>query len=279
MTVVVPAHNEASVIADNLRAILGDSGDNGIEIVVAANGCIDDTASVARSVSPRVTVIEIAEGSKIAALNAADRLVETFPVAYVDADVTVSGEALLALADAFDGNPDIMAGAPTLRVDLSRSDWLVKQYYRVWELSEYRRQAHIGSGLYMITERGRRRFAEFPPVIADDLFVLRLFQPHERLVLPEHEFTVSAPATFRAHVKRSTRIAAGNLELAELDSVASAPSGTRALLRRLARKPDLWPAFPVYVVGHLLPRLRASRSRRLGTPVAWNRDDTTRRYS
>lgn len=278
LTVIVPAHNEAAVIGDNLHRLLDGVEEGAIGVIVVANGCSDDTAAVAAAVSPSIRVVELEEGSKIAALNAGDRLVVDFPVAYVDADVAVTGGAMLAVADALVQGAGVLVAAPQMVVDTRRSSWLVRQYYRVWEHTDYRRRALVGSGVYVLSREGRSRFGRFPSVIADDLYVLRLFRPTERLSVTDATFTVMAPATFRAHVRRSTRIAAGNAQLSAFHSPADPVdgSGVRSLLRTVIRTPRLWLAFPVYVVGYTIPRLRARAARRRGVSITWNRDDTTR---
>jgi cellulose synthase/poly-beta-1,6-N-acetylglucosamine synthase-like glycosyltransferase len=55
-TILVPAHNEAAIIGDTLQSILGEINDDDRVLVVADN-CSDDTASIARSY-PSVEVLE-----------------------------------------------------------------------------------------------------------------------------------------------------------------------------------------------------------------------------
>ena len=100
MSVVIPAHNERTLIQRLLGDLTSGPLAASLEIVVVPNGCTDDTAAVAASIDPRVVVSSIAMGSKIAALREGDRVATVFPRAYVDADVTVTPETLLALADA-----------------------------------------------------------------------------------------------------------------------------------------------------------------------------------
>lgn len=277
LSVVIPAHNEASVIAEAIDAIITGVPEGQIELIVVANGCTDATAATARASSSQVHVIDLAEGSKIAALNAGDAAATVFPIAYVDADVVVSGSVLLDLVRELKRNSTLLAAAPEMRVDTSESSWAVRQYYRIWALTSYRQSGMIGSGIYVLTREGRARFEEFPEVIADDLFVQRLFSAEERLSYAAGSFTVRAPQTFKAHLHRSTRVARGNLELAALAGPAGAePSGAKDLVKRVAGRPSLWLAFPFYVVGYLVPRIRAKRLQRAGKPIVWNRDDTTR---
>ena len=47
-SIIIPAHNEASVIEVTLRSILACKLDRALQIIVVANGCTDDTAAVAR---------------------------------------------------------------------------------------------------------------------------------------------------------------------------------------------------------------------------------------
>lgn len=277
-SVIVPAHNEESLISDFIRRIETQDPEGLLEIIVVANGCDDATAERAAQTSARTMVLELDQGSKIAALNAGDAVATQSVRLYVDADVIVDGSALLALARAVD-TAEARVASPAFHVDTRRSSWLVRQHYRMWELSDYRRIGHIGSGIYALSPSGRERFGDFPNVIADDRFVQQLFLPHERITVREFGFTVEAPRTFSAHLHRSTRIAAGNLELPERLQRASQPGAeTRfgSLLKRALRRPSLWPALPVYAVGYVVPRVRARRLIARGKAVGWNRDTTTR---
>lgn len=287
ISVVIPAHDEAAVIGRLLAQLVGDVRSPGLEIVVVANGCRDATATVARGFGRRVRVVEIPEASKIAALRAGDRAAKAFPRAYVDADVRVSADALLALGHLLETPGGPLVASPRLQVDTTGASWFVRSHHRIWELTDYRQHDHIGSGVYALSAAGRARFGEWPDVIADDRFVQQLFRPDERATLDEHSFTVPSARTIRAHLRRTTRIARGNLELADastpVDEAAPAPepapspapSGDRAsnLVGRVARRPALWPAFAVYSVTATVPKLRAIRQVDRREEAAWARDD------
>jgi glycosyltransferase involved in cell wall biosynthesis len=279
MSVVIPAHDEERTLARLLEVLLADPRADQLEIVVAANGCADATAAVAGSFGGSVSVVTIDEASKIAALDAGDREAVTFPRAYVDADVVIDVPALLALADVLEPPGGPLVASPRLEVDTTGASWPVRAHYRIWELTDYRRSGHIGSGVYALAAEGRRRFGRWPRVIADDRFVQQLFRPDERATLEEHAFTVRSARTIRAHLRRSTRIARGNPELPdELQRATDGPSGDRTahLLRRVAARPVLWPSFAVYAVTSTLPRARARRLIAQRGPQAWARDDTSR---
>ena len=277
LSVVIPAHNEEAVIARLLRQLIDTDVDERLEICVVANGCTDRTVEVAAAVSERVQVISIDRSSKPAALNAGDGYATTFPRAYVDADVMVTADALLSVADRL-SKGGALVGAPRLQVDSRDSNRSVRQYFRIWELSDYRRSGLVGSGLYVLTEAGRARFDSFPDIIADDLYVLRHFAAAERLSLPDRSFTIAAPKDLRSLIRRQTRIAAGNYDLLRLfPDLPGGPGRSQSnLLERVARRPWLWPSFPAYVIGYALPRLRARRNENRGLTTAWGRDETTR---
>ena len=95
ITVVIPAHDEESIIRRALLTIRDGAGGD-IEVLVVANGCSDGTAARSREVDG-VQVIEICEASKIAALNAGSHAASGSPIAFVDADVSVRGADLLEL--------------------------------------------------------------------------------------------------------------------------------------------------------------------------------------
>ena len=107
MSVVIPAHNEERVLP-RLLASLADAR--------LANGCSDATADVARAAGVRV--IELAEGSKVAALDAGDDAASLFPRAYVDADIEIDARDLLAVADRLRDGPELVA-SPRRRRDRS----------------------------------------------------------------------------------------------------------------------------------------------------------------
>jgi glycosyltransferase involved in cell wall biosynthesis len=279
MSVVMPAHDEETIIARSLHSLVASDAKGRLEIVVVANGCHDQTAAVAAAVSSRIRVVQIATPSKIAALNAGDDVATAFPRAYVDADVDVNADALLAVASRLDDEAGVLVGAPLLRVDTARASLAVRQYYRVWEQSEYRVPGHVGSGVYVLSKGGRARFGRFPDVIADDRFVQRLFTADERVTVGEASFTVPAPRTFGALLRRATRIASGNRQLAAEHPASADGNGSprfSALIKRVAKRPSLWFAFGTYCCGYIVPRIQARLLEAAGRTPGWNRDDTTR---
>lgn len=299
-SVIIPAHNEEAVIARLLRGITAGSRPAEFEIIVAANGCTDGTVRSARNAGEGITVLDLPEASKVAALNAGDAAATVFPRLYVDADVMVSAETLRELARvlADDNSPGPgpvrqtrpLAAAPALRIDLSGASWFVRAHYRIWELTDYRTHGHIGSGVYALSRTGRRRFGRFPDVIADDRFVQQLFDESERLTLPDHTFTVHSPKTLGALLRRSTRAAAGNFQLAAASrrdvekhpdhrrQENAAGGSQRNLLSRVLPRPALWPAFAIYCAAYLLPRMLAVMKIRSGRIHIWDRDETSRQW-
>ena len=284
LSVIVPAHDEETVIARSLRAMLDCPESETFEVIVAANGCSDGTAQASRSVSPTVTVLEIDTASKVAALNAADARASAFPRVYVDADVEVSGETLAALARLFAEPGAPLVAAPRMLLDLRGASPLVRAYYRIWERTGFRREGHVGSGLYALSQEGRARFGVFPNVIADDRYIQQLFSLEERATLHDHSFVVRPPRSFRALIRRGSRIAAGNRQLIALGlstrpTPEGAPleqSGLRSLLPQLPTRPRLWIPFVVYCTAQAATRYLAERTLRTGTPVSWERDETSR---
>ena len=137
ISVVVPAHNEARVIGrllDRLapRTQLGQEAAAGpaaapdtFEVIVVANGCTDDTARVAASYGPGVTVAEVPVASKQGALVAGDEAARGFPRIYVDADVELGAADIRALGDALSA-PGALAAGPERVLDLAGRPWTVR---------------------------------------------------------------------------------------------------------------------------------------------------------
>ena len=123
------------------------------------------------------------------------------------------------------------------------------------------------------------RFGRFPNVIADDKYALRLFTPKERISVRNHVFTVRAPSTLRAFIRRQARIVAGNDELRErypeLDREGGATS-TRALIGKVGRRLSLWLPAIVYFWTRAVARRQAAQVRGRWASQAWNRDESSR---
>lgn len=272
LSVVVPAHDEERVLP---RLLAGIAGDERLEVVVVANGCSDRTAAVARDAGVRV--VELDEGSKPAALDAGDAAATVFPRAYVDADVEVDADTLLAVGRRLRAGSALVA-SPALRLDLEGATWPVRAYYAVWELSSFRRRGHIGSGVYAVSAAGRARFGAFPRVIGDDRYVQGLFVADERATVDDGVFVVRPPRTLGALVARGVRIATGNRELERVGLAGHAPGRSRTfgeLVAAVAGRPTLWVPFVVYASVQLRTAALASRRMRSGSRV-WDRDETSR---
>jgi glycosyltransferase involved in cell wall biosynthesis len=236
--------------------------------VVACNGCTDDTAEIA-SRFEGVRVIQIDQPSKIAALNEGDMVAKAWPRLYLDADIEIGPGAVARIFDALttDGR---LAARPEFRYDTSRASALVKAYYRARQRMPITRSALWGAGAYAVNEEGHGRFGSFPPLIADDLFVDRLFSATEKDVVATPPARVRTPRTTRALIAVLTRQHRGNLQ-AEGRSTSS--STVRALVSSIRGVPSLFDA-AVYafltIVGRRAARSLPSDDRR------WHRDESSR---
>src|SRR6185503_20147379 len=101
LSIIIPAHNEASVVARTLNSILTNKLDRPLQIIVVANGCTDTTAEVVRKFGDKVELVETPVGSKVHALNLGDRVARYDLRAYLDADIELSINALQSVVNVF----------------------------------------------------------------------------------------------------------------------------------------------------------------------------------
>ena len=277
ISIVIPAYNEADVIERCLNALTARPVQGGIEIVVACNGCKDDTADIASRFGEPVKVVQTQTASKIAALNLGDANASGYPRIYLDADVVVDLDTIEAVAAVLQTDQPL-AAAPKMQVDMSRSSWAVKAFYRIWLKQPYHQQGLIGGGFYAVSEAGRVRFEAFPPVIADDEYVRRHFSADERLNPAGLTFTIKAPHRFSDLVKVKTRSRLGRLELKQKFPRLSSGSGEQSGAKSfdIVKKPGLWPAAFVYLLVNALTRIRAKRQIRELDSYQWERDESSR---
>lgn len=275
-SVVIPAHNEGTVIDRCLSAILADAAPGELEVVVVCNGCADDTAQRARRHGADVRVVELTEASKPAALNAGDEAATAFPRVYVDADIEVSTAAVRRVAAVLSSGR-ALAASPRLDLDLTGCSLPVRWYYRAWTELDYVRRSRVGSGVYGVSAAGRERFGRFPEIIADDLFVRCHFAPSEREAVADIGYVVRPPRTVRALVRSKTRVFAGNAQLRdgwpELRDHAS--GGGRGRRRLLQRSPDLAGPLATYLAIQGSAKALGLVAYRRGR-LEWRRDVTSR---
>lgn len=276
-SVVIPAYNEANVIGRCLESLL-DHSSEAFEIIVVCNGCHDETFEIASSYQG-VKVIETDLASKVGALNLGDSEAKYFPRVFLDADVKVTGNALMDVVAGLDVDPKFKVGAPRLEVDYSHSSWAVKAFYRVWtSLPYFKAGSLIGSGIFILTEQGRARFESFPDIIADDAYVRSLFSADERYTNLHHTFTIYAPLRLRELIKIKTRARFGNIELTRKfpNLVAGKDHSAGSLARLAMQKPSLILCCLIYVYVQLMTMRRAKHRLKSEDYKTWERDDSGR---
>lgn len=267
-TVIIPAHNEAAVIDRTLALLAPLAARGAVQLIVACNGCTDDTADRARAYSG-VVVLDLPTPSKTGALNAADQAATGWPRVYLDADVELSPAALRAVFTHL-STPGMLAARPPFRYDSTGADPLVRAYYRARMRIPAMGEHLWGAGAYALSAAGHERFAEFPAVTGDDEFVDSLFAPHEKTIVDTDPVVIRTPRTARALHTTLRRVYRGNDELrASAENQHQGP-GAAGLLRSIAG--PLSAADALAYAGVAL----AARWRAKGQPEGWERDETSR---
>lgn len=282
-TVIIPAHNEEAVIKRCLETVLAQAPhDHAMDIIVAANGCNDRTAEIAREVAPQATVLDIAEGSKTIAMNTAHKSAKHFPRIYLDADVQCGYWSLLAVAKALT-EPGVMAASPALKLDLSRSNALMKAYYRVWMTQPYVKRAMVGSGCFGLSSQAYERIGDFPKITGDDIWVHSRFAENERRSLshdsegrPVH-FVVSPPRRAIDQIRVETRRRLGNEQVMRDHpsphyAGSNRPGDLRDALREGASIVDV----AIYLSIKAIVRLRVQQAKGKQKDIVWERDLSAR---
>lgn len=244
--IIIPAHNEERALEVCLRALAAQDFAGEVEVVVAANGCTDRTAAVAREGASRmprdwtVTVVEQARAEKWRALNAADAHLESPVRVYLDADIVLDPSALsemtaaLSVSGPYLVQPRI-AVAPTEAVG-------VRSFLRVWSSLPYVRNEVLGVGCYAVNAEGRALWDEFPPLGADDTFVRLRFGGDQKRVLQTTAMTVSFPTSLIELVRVRARWCRLGREVRRRESTLPDAERGRWLraLAYVARRPSLW---------------------------------------
>lgn len=189
LAVVIPAYDEASWIRACLDAVVASDGPARAQVIVVANGCTDDTAEIARGCAEgfaarnwHLEVLELAQGSKIAALNAADAIVQADVRAYLDADVLVDEGVLGQLTEVLRGTRPAYASG-TLQIAEPASA-VSRAYRRIYRQVPFIARGVPGCGLFAVNAAGRARWGDWPQIISDDTFARLNFTGNERSAVP-----------------------------------------------------------------------------------------------
>lgn len=196
ISIIIPANNEQGYIRSCLEFILHSEDPAGapnpegaVQVIVVANGCSDGTVAEARALTPafagrgwRLDVLDLVQGSKIAALNEGDRAAVHDRLAYIDADIRVAPGLIAELVAALDRpEPAYASGRPLVP---RAQSFLSERYARFWEKLPFITTGVPGCGVYAVNAAGRARWADFPDIISDDTFVRLHFSPEERHGVP-----------------------------------------------------------------------------------------------
>ncbi|MBV8513712.1 MAG: glycosyltransferase, partial [Acidobacteria bacterium] len=132
VTVLVPAHNEESVIAQTVASVLA-SDFPGLRIIVVDDGSTDRTGEILDTNfgdEPRMRIIHQVNQGKSAALSHAMAEAHTEIVVTIDADTEIEPDAISKLVRHF-SDPKLGAVAGNVKVG-NRSRWLTR-----WQALEY----------------------------------------------------------------------------------------------------------------------------------------------
>jgi len=264
--IVIPAHNEAAVIARTLRPLAELARSGRVEVVVVCNGCVDDTAEIARRFAG-VTVLEVGAASKSAALNVGDAAATAWPRLYLDADIEIHPGAVAAVLAVLRSG-DALAARPAFRYDSTGAGTLVRAYYRARDRMPGARSALWGAGVYGMSEAGHERLGLFPAVTADDLVVDDTFGRGEKRIVETEPVRVRTPRSLDGLRAILTRQHRGTAESRVEDTTART---IRELARSVRGPLTLFDA-----VVYAALSLNGRRSRNRFVTGHWERDDSSR---
>lgn len=253
-----------------------------MEIIVAANGCRDATVEIAKTAAPDATVLDLPQGSKTGAINAANDAASHFPRIYVDADVECSYATIMALVEALE-EPGSMTAAPAIQLNLEKADWMVRAYYRVWLKQPYANSGNGGAGCYALSREALEEVGSFPEIIGDDIWIHTRFAKSQKRYVPQDNhgkpvFTiVYPPQRGIEQIRVEARRQIGNAQVLRLHpsphNIQSAGGGAlRFALSSGAGLFDIATHFGMKLASRLLARWNSFR----GNGTMWVRDLSSR---
>ena len=263
-SIIIPAHNECSVIDRTLDGLDQLVAAGTVEVIVVPNGCTDDTADRARR-HRGVKVIELNTGSKVAALNLGDAHATRWPRLYLDADIEVNQTALAQAVRVLTGD-GIHAARPAFLWNLEGAGPLVRAYYRArWRMPSMT-TAIWGAGVYGLSQAGHKILGEFPRLTGDDLLVERTFSAGRKYIASGPAVRVRMPLKASDLIRVLARSRRGGSE----QSLDTGHTSVRELLQTMT---DLGSCVDAVCFASISAIARICAHQASG---GWERDDSTR---
>lgn len=238
VSLIIPAHNEAEVLAAKLQNALAlDYPKEQLEIVVVSDGSTDGTVEIARSyAADGIQVLDLQPNrGKASALNAGVAYSRGEVLCLCDANVMFRPDALRKLVARL-ADPAVGAVSGDVRLASEESDFEAgeRTYYRLerWiQLGESRMGSMLGvdGGMYVIR---KELFQPLPPdTILDDFVTsMRVIQQGKRIVYePEAIATENGTPTWQQEFRRRVRVTMGAVQ-----------SIQRGMWPPLSRPIELW---------------------------------------
>ncbi len=221
VSLIIPAHNEESVMADKLRNSLGlDYPSEQREIIVVNDSSTDHTAKAVSSfVEQGVRLLsQPRRQGKIAALNLAAPQAQGEILVFTDANAMLEPQALRRLIRNF-ADPEVgcVGGAKRIRYDGTVPAQGESTYWR-YEAHLKRCDSIVGSaigaeGALMAIRRDLYRLLAEDSLIEDFVLAMRLVEDGWRVMYePEAIIWEQASPSLAAEWQRRTRIAAGGFQ-------------------------------------------------------------------
>jgi GT2 family glycosyltransferase len=263
LDVVIPAGGDAGLLQRCLVALLCDGVGIDLCAIVVANGPVSRQNQASAQAlltafeNERQTLIVVTNScpGKTAALNRGDRERRGGAVLYLDADTIILPGTLAAIVASLATDEPLLVAPPMVLV--RPEGRLERGFAAVWPRLSGMENDVVGAGAYATNAAGRRRWSEFPPIAADDLFVRSRFTRGERKLLATGGFLFNLPRGSDL-LRAKRRWDHGNRTLAQLHDVQPGNLPTRSLPSRLGDVARLWregPALACFVLLALSARL------------------------
>ena len=257
VTLIIPAYNEAPVLAKKLQNAFDiNYPPHAFKVVVVADGSDDYTAVVLQAF-PQVQVLHNPQRlGKAAALNHAVSVVQTPIVIFTDADSLLNQEAVQKMVQHFrDEKVGGVAGEKKIRAGHSgvgRAEGLYWQYEAIMKRLDAQFYTVLGAG-ELLAMRTQLYPVLDPNLILDDLFLsMHIGLQGYTVAYEPQAYAVEAPTISLAEEqKRKVRIAAGAFQAIEKLRLKNILRYPKMAFQYVSRRWLRWVVCPLFIIAVL----------------------------